>query len=124
VSAARDILSGAVSRMPASGARIRSTERNRLRAAGESHSEFYLRVTAIDRPGVLSAVTGVLGQHGVSIGSVIQRGRGQEDGVPILIVTHEAPYAAITAALREVDALTVVKRGSFLARILPAAQGT
>jgi homoserine dehydrogenase len=79
-------------------------------------------VTAVDRPGVLSAVTGVLGQHGVSIGSVIQRGRGQEDGVPILIVTHEASYAAITAALREVDALPVVKQGSFLARILPAPQ--
>jgi homoserine dehydrogenase len=122
VSAARDILSGAVSRMPASGARIRSVERNRLRAPGESHSEFYLRVTAVDRPGVLSAVTGVIGHHGVSIGSVIQRGRGQEDGVPILIVTHEASYAAITAALQEVDALPVVKQGSFLARILPATQ--
>jgi homoserine dehydrogenase len=121
VSAARDILSGAVSRMPASGVRIRTQERRVLRGPGESRSEFYLRVTALDRPGVLSAVTGVLGRHGISIASVIQRGRadGQEETVPVLIVTHDATFAQMTAALAEVDALAVVKKGSFLARIIP-----
>jgi homoserine dehydrogenase len=121
VSAARDILSGAVSRMPASGARIRGGERGRLRPAGEARSEFYLRVMAEDRPGVLSAVTGVLGRHGVSIESVIQRGRAdaQEQAVPILIVTHEATYAEMTAACAELDALPSVKKGSFLARMIP-----
>ena len=121
VSAGRDILSGAVSRMPASGARIRGQERAELRPAGEARSEFYLRVTALDRPGVLSTVTGVLGRHGVSIASVIQRGRGDghEESVPILIVTHEAPYSAVSAALTELDQLPVVKKGSFLARIIP-----
>jgi len=123
VSAARDILSGAISRMPASGARIRG-ERARLRPPGEARSEFYLRVTALDRPGVLSAVTGVIGRHGVSIESVIQRGRagGNEEAVPILIVTHEASYAEMGAALAELDALPVVKKGSFLARMIPAPE--
>jgi homoserine dehydrogenase len=122
VSAGRDILSGAVSRMPASGARIRGGERGRLRPAGDARSEFYLRVTALDRPGVLSAVTGVLGRHGVSIESVIQRGRAgaQEAAVPVLIVTHDATYAEMTAALAELDSLPVVKKGSFLARMIPA----
>jgi homoserine dehydrogenase len=121
VSAARDILSGAVSRMPASGARIRGGERGRLRAAGEARSEFYLRVTAEDRPGVLSSVTGVLGRHGVSIESVIQRGRAgaQEEAVPVLIVTHDATYAEMAAARAELDALPSVKKGSFLARMIP-----
>ena len=121
VSAARDILSGAVSRMPVSGARIRGGEKAALRPAGEARSEFYLRVTALDRPGVLSAVTGVIGRHGVSIESVIQRGRagGEDQAVPILIVTHEATYAEMTAALAEVDALPAVKKGSFLARMIP-----
>jgi homoserine dehydrogenase len=124
VSAARDILSGAVSRMPASGARIRSQERSHLRGAGDSRSEFYLRVTVLDRPGVLSAVTGVLGRHGISIASVIQRGRGdgQEEAVPILVVTHEASFAEMTAAMADVDALSVVKKGSFLARIIPGTE--
>ena len=120
VSAARDIISGAISRMPASGARIRSQERSRLRSPGASRSEFYLRVTALDRPGVLSAVTGVIGRHGVSIASVIQRGRADErqEAVPILIVTHEASFAEMTAALAELDSLPVVKKGSFLARMI------
>jgi homoserine dehydrogenase len=125
VSAARDILSGAVSRMPASGSRIRDRERGALRAPGEAQSEFYLRVTALDRPGVLSAVTGAMGRNGVSIASVIQRGRGdgQDEAVPILIVTHEATFAQVSAALADVDALPVVQKGSFLARMIPETGG-
>jgi homoserine dehydrogenase len=121
VSAARDILSGAVSRMPASGARIRAQEPNRLRPPGESRSEFYLRVMALDQPGVLSAVTGVLGRHGVSIATVIQRGRGDVAGeaVPVLILTHEATFAEMSAAVTELDALPQVKKGTFLARMIP-----
>ncbi len=121
VSAARDILSGAVSRMPASGARIRRQVPFKLRPAGEARSAFYLRVTALDRPGVLSAVTGVIGRHGVSIASVIQRGRGDvhEEAVPILIVTHEATFAEMSAALAELDAHPAVKGPVFLARMIP-----
>ncbi len=121
VSAARDILSGAVSRMPASGARIRRQVPFRLGPAGEARSAFYLRVTVLDRPGVLSAVTGVIGRHGVSIASVIQRGRGDghEEAVPILIVTHEATFAEMSAALAELDALAAVKGPVFMARMIP-----
>jgi homoserine dehydrogenase len=70
---------------------------------------------------VLSAVTGVIGRHGVSIESIVQRGRagGEDQAVPIQIVTHEATYAQMTAALAEVDALPAVKKGSFLARMIP-----
>lgn len=123
VSCARDILSGAVSRMPASGARIRNGGPSQLRSAGMAESEFYVRITARDQPGVLSAITGVLGRHGISIGSVTQRDRGDEsgEGVPIVITTHLARFAEMSAAIDEVDALPVVKKGSFLARIIPSA---
>jgi homoserine dehydrogenase len=109
--------------MPVSGARIRSGETTRLRSAGMASSEFYARITALDRPGVLSAITGLLGKHGISIGSVTQRDRADEsgEGVPVVITTHEARYAEMSAAIAEVDALPVVKKGSFLARIIPAA---
>src|SRR5512145_1389231 len=123
VSCARDLLSGAVSRMPVSGARIRNGEGGKLRSAGMATSEFYVRVTALDQPGVLSAITGILGKHGISIGSVTQRDRADESGsgVPVVITTHEARYAEMSAAIAEVDALPVVKKGSFLARIIPPA---
>jgi len=112
--------------MPASGARIRGGEVSRLRPPGDARSEFYLRVTALDQPGVLSAVTGIIGRHGVSIESVIQRGRagGEDQAVPILIVTHDASYAQMGAALAELDALPVVKKGSFLARMIPGPRAT
>jgi homoserine dehydrogenase len=121
VSAGRDLLSGAISRMPVGSARLRGGAAGRLAPAGDARSEFYLRVTALDRPGVLSAVTGTIGRHGVSIESVIQRGRagGEDQAVPVLIVTHEATYAQMTAAVAELDALPVVKKGSFLARMIP-----
>ena len=124
VSAARDILSGAVSRMPASGARmrgLRGPEEGLLRPPGDARSEFYLRVTVRDRPGVLSAVTGIVGRNGISIASVIQRGRGhgEDEAVPILIVTHDTSFAQMTAALAEMDSLPAVQKGTFLARIMP-----
>jgi homoserine dehydrogenase len=121
VSSGRDILSGAVSRMPASGARIRRPEPIGLRPAGAARSEFYLRVGVLDRPGVLSAVTGVIGRHGVSIASVIQRDRGgvEEEAVPILIVTHDATFAEMSGAVAELDAHPAVRGRVFLARKIP-----
>ena len=66
-------------------------------------------------------MTGVLGKHGISIESIVQRGRagGEDQAVPILFVTHEASYAQMTTAVAEVDALPAVRKGSFLARMIP-----
>jgi hypothetical protein len=43
--------------------------------------------------------------------------------VPILIVTHDATFAEMSAALADLDALPVVKKGSFLARMIPGTGG-
>ncbi|MBN1962510.1 MAG: homoserine dehydrogenase [Deltaproteobacteria bacterium] len=122
ISASRDILSGAISRMPISGVRIRGQAGNHISLARDAHSEFYIRVTALDQPGVLANITGVLGRHNVSIASFIQRGRADtlQEAVPVIIVTHEASYTNIKDALKEIDTLPVVKNGSFLARIISA----
>lgn len=66
-------------------------------------SEFYLRFSAMDRPGVLSEISGVLGRYNISIASVIQKGRGEEEGVPIIMMTHEATEADLQNALAEID---------------------
>src|SRR5919106_142609 len=50
---------------------------------------YYLRVMAQDRPGVLSRITGVLGEHDISIASMIQKGRGGKDAVAVVMMTHE-----------------------------------
>jgi homoserine dehydrogenase len=77
---------------------------------------YYLRVTAQDRPGVLSRVTGVLGEHGISIASMIQKGRATE-AVPIVMMTHEAAERDVRAALARINRLPVVALPTALIRV-------
>lgn len=124
VSCARDILSGAVGRVPVGGSRPGASYEQPLHLADDAVSEFYVRVSARDQPGVLSAISGILGENGISISSVIQRGRETEegDGVPIVMILHEAPYSQMVSALRQIDALEMALGNCFLMRILPEGE--
>ena len=53
-------------------------------------TSYYFRVSALDTPGVLSTISGILAQNGISISSVIQKGRDEKGSVPIVMLTHEA----------------------------------
>ena len=121
VTCARDILSGAVGRVPVGGSRPGAKREKPLQLARDAVSEFYVRVSARDQPGVLSAISGVLGESGISISSVIQRGREMEKGggVPIVMILHEAPYSRMISALARIDTLDMTLGKSFLMRILP-----
>jgi homoserine dehydrogenase len=80
-------------------------------------SEYYLRFQVVDKPGVLSKIAGILGNHQISISSVIQKGRKQESAVPIFIVTHHAKEKDMRAALEETDRLPVVLDRTRMIRI-------
>jgi homoserine dehydrogenase len=85
---------------------------------GELEGRFYLRFTALDRPKVLSHVAGALGEHGISIESVIQQGRGHAGAsVPVLVMTHPAREAAVRRALEAIDRLPDVTARTRLIRI-------
>ncbi len=64
-------------------------------------TECYIRMTVADNPGVLAAIAGIFGRHGVSIESVIQKGRS-EGTVPLIFVTHKAGEEGIRAATAEI----------------------
>lgn len=64
-------------------------------------SRYFIRMAAVDRPGVLGSIAGILGRHGVSIASMRQT-QGM-DRVPLLFVTHVAREKAVRAALEEID---------------------
>jgi homoserine dehydrogenase len=68
----------------------------------------YIRIQALDKPGVLAAVAGILANHEISIASVIQKEREKGRAVPIVLMTHEAKGAAVRAALEEVGQLGTV----------------
>lgn len=80
--------------------------------------EYYLRFMAADRPGVLAKIAGVLGEHTISIASVIQRDRGEGDEtVPLVMRTHAAKEQHLRDALCIVDQLPVVRGKSVSIRI-------
>ncbi|MCS7199596.1 MAG: homoserine dehydrogenase [Caldimicrobium sp.] len=85
----------------------------------ESIFKYYFRFTAVDRPGVLSKISGILGNYGISISSVVQIGRQIRKGaVPVVMLTHETKEERVIGALKEIDCLDVVKARTKRLRIL------
>ena len=78
---------------------------------------FYIRVSALDRPRVLSKISGILGKNDISISSVIQKGRRVNGAVPIVMMTHEAKEKNVRQALKEMDRLDVIKRKTMCIRV-------
>ena len=68
-------------------------------------SRYYLRLTLLDQPGVLARVAQVLGQHRISIASVLQKESRDGGHVPVVFITHTARERDLRAALAELDRL-------------------
>ncbi|MEE9273745.1 MAG: homoserine dehydrogenase [bacterium] len=122
IDAARGIRSGSPARVPA--AAYLQAERVRLAplTPQEIRACYYVRFSALDRPGVLSRISGVLGEHDISLESVIQKSRaGRENYVPLVLTTHEAVEADMQDALAEIVRLDVVRPEYALIRIEPDA---
>jgi homoserine dehydrogenase len=81
---------------------------------GKIRSRYYVRFTVEDRPGVMGKVATVLGGHGVSIASVIQK-EPEEPGVaPIVMLTHNTVEERFMAATKEIEGLDFIRRpGAF-----------
>lgn len=80
-----------------------------LLSIDELETEFYLRLTTVDKPGVLSKVTGILGDGGISIRALSQKPEHDPEHVPVIILTHTVKNAKVAQALRQIDALDVVR---------------
>ncbi len=78
---------------------------------------YYLRVMALDRPGVLSRVAGILGDNDISIANVIQKGRGTSEAVPVVMLTHEARERDMRAALAAIDRMPDVATATTMIRV-------
>ncbi|MBA3014668.1 MAG: homoserine dehydrogenase, partial [Proteobacteria bacterium] len=79
---------------------------------------YYFRISAVDKPGVLAAIAGILGKNAISIESVIQKKRQDIGPVPIVIRTHTAQEKAVSAALDEIDSLDIITEKTVKIRIL------
>jgi len=113
VSAAQDIALGAGSR-----AEWRLEPGKVVKPMSEIETRYYLRLNVADRPGVLAQISKVLGDHQISISSVIQKkADSMAQTAEIVIMTHPAQEKAMQPALEELKHLTVVKQISNFIRV-------
>ncbi|WP_207063658.1 homoserine dehydrogenase [Motiliproteus sp. SC1-56] len=70
----------------------------------EVTTAYYLRMLAVDHPGVLAEVTRILADEGISIDAIIQKGT-REQQVPIIILTHQVQEKRMNAAIAAIEGL-------------------
>ncbi len=80
-------------------------------------TNYYLRVQAKDRPGVLSKISGIMSDHSISIHSVFQKGRHSVGTVPVVFLTHRAQEANVREASKKIGELDVVEGEPVIIRI-------
>ena len=118
VDIARNILTGAVNRVPCLSYLPEHITARPITPLKDLRFPYYFRITAVDKPGVLSKISGILGRHDISLESVIQKSRRQKGAVPIIMRTHEAGEAAVQHALAEIDELDICTAKTVKIRIL------
>jgi homoserine dehydrogenase len=117
VDLARNLLTGASGRVPGLAFQMADIRPLPVTPIDDISTHYYFRFSALDQPGVLSTIAGILGQHGISIQSVQQKGRKTNGSVPLVMLTHRARESAVKQALAEISALEVVSAQPVLIRI-------
>ncbi len=89
---------------------------SRVLSMNELRTRYYIRLTVVDRPGVLAQIAAVLGEAGISISSVIQKEADEaSQTAELVIMTHESREASMLAALGALEKLDCVDGiGNFL----------
>ena len=89
----------------------------RLKQMDDIKTRYYIRFSAVDKPGVLAKISGILAKYRISIASVTQKPRKSANVVPIVMMTHEALERDMAKAIKEIDSLKIMKRKSVRVRI-------
>lgn len=117
VDLARNLRYGTVGRVPVMGYQSAAIRSIAVMPVTDIVTQYYFRFEALDQPNVLSAVSGILGRHGISIKSVHQKGRKTDGAVPIVMLTHLAREADVRHALRDLGGLDVIRNRPVVIRI-------
>ncbi|MDP2645385.1 MAG: homoserine dehydrogenase [Desulfobacterales bacterium] len=117
VDLARNLLCGGGRRVPLLSYQMENLRNLPILPIDDIFTHYYLRFSALDRPLVLSRISGILGNHHISIKSVQQKGRKTNGTVPLVMLTHRAKEADVKNALAEINCLDVVGDHPVLIRI-------
>jgi homoserine dehydrogenase len=89
-----------------------------IRPITEITTQYYVRLTAADRPGVLAQIATVFGNNNISISSAIQpESDDKTQTAEIVIMTHPARERAMQQALGELERLEAVREISNFIRV-------
>ena len=124
VEVARNILHGSNGRVPPRAYQENSLRQLPLQKIDEVVCRYYLRFQVLDQPGTLAAIAGILGQHAISIESVLQKGRAHVPGTPVSVVmmTHEAREQSVQRALQAIASLPAVQGETIRIRVEDAVE--
>ena len=83
----------------------------------EIETAYYLRLLAVDRPGVLARVATILSEQGISIEAIVQRDSIEGELVPIILLTHVTKEAAMNEVIRQIESLADIAGGVMRIRV-------
>jgi homoserine dehydrogenase len=114
---ARNIISNTKGRVPILGYPQENIKRVPILPMADLSTRYYLRFEAQDHPGVLSQISGILGENDISIKSVHQKGRQTNGKVPVVMITHMAKEELVQRALKKISATNCVAGSPIIIRI-------
>jgi homoserine dehydrogenase len=114
---ARNLASEGAGRVPVLGFQADKVRAIPVRPMDDIVTNYYFRFDALDRPGVLAAIAGILGKYSISLQSVHQKGRKTDGSVPVVMLTHHAREKDVRQALSEISALDAVAGEPMVIRI-------
>ncbi len=118
VDIARNILFDSVGRVPPLSYMPEKIGQPTITPMEQLSCPYYFRITAIDKPGVLEVIAGTFARYSISIKSVIQKARKENEPVHIVIRSHTASEASVEKAVKEIDALDVCTEPTIKIRVM------
>ncbi|MED5579445.1 MAG: homoserine dehydrogenase, partial [Nitrospinota bacterium] len=115
---ARNKLLGTNSRVPAASFLPNYRKTLKVLDSELNSTKFYLRLSVLDSPGVLSEITGLFSEKNISIETVLQKGKALTEGyVPLIIMTHKAIEKDMSESLMNIMKLKVVNTEYSIIRV-------
>jgi homoserine dehydrogenase len=112
--AALDLAHGSHSRVPPFVPHERT---GAVMPIAEVVSRYYVRLSVIDKPGVIAKISTILGAAKIGLSSVLQPEGHEGESVPLILMMHDAPNAAMQKALAKIARLPVVKGAPVMIRV-------
>lgn len=114
----RNILADSINRVPSLSYLPEEIQSPSITPIGNLRCPYYFRITAIDKPGVLAKIATVFGKHDISIKSMIQKSRGKNQPVFIVLRSHMALESSVQRAIAEINGLDVCPDETVTIRVL------